>query len=382
MTDNNPLTEHESLRTQKFADFGEDALAADDLDELLDTAIRNVAEGLEADHAKILTPRPDGDLLIIAGIGWEDGVVGNTIIPADLNSPPGYALKTGQPVRSNNLAEETRFKAPEFLVDRGIRSAVNVIIMGEGKPFGVLEVDSTDVRDFTERDTAFLQGYSQLLSAAIVRVRQTEKLKEVSEENRVLLRELHHRIGNDFQLMMSLIRHRGRHSQNEVSKAELAWVETRLKSLSRLHDQLRRTNSSTHVNLGEYLSSICTELASVHQFSSRSVELDMKTEAWVIGASDAISIGLILNEFVTNSVEHAFSDEGGTVTVELKANGDEAVLTIADNGRGFDDTAGSGRSGLGLMQALAEAVSTRVTRESDAGVRFSIYLKAADPQDE
>jgi len=112
------------------------------------------------------------------------------------------------------------------------------------------------------------------------------------------------------------------------------------------------------------------------------VELDMKTEAWVIGASDAISIGLILNEFVTNSVEHAFSDEGGTVTVELKANGDEAVLTIADNGRGFDDTAGSGRSGLGLMQALAEAVSTRVTRESDAGVRFSIYLKAADPQDE
>ena len=81
-------------------------------------------------------------LLVRAGVGWEPGVVGVVSIGADLASPAGFALKTGRPVISNHLENEERFRTPEILVRHGIRRAMNVILQGDGRPFGVLEVDS------------------------------------------------------------------------------------------------------------------------------------------------------------------------------------------------------------------------------------------------
>ena len=84
----------------------------------------------------------DNRFLVCAGVGWEPGIVGSAIVGADMASPAGYALQTGKPVISNQLENEERFRTPELLRRHGIRRAMNVILQGDGKPFGVLEVDS------------------------------------------------------------------------------------------------------------------------------------------------------------------------------------------------------------------------------------------------
>ena len=111
---------------------------------MLKHTARLTAEGLGTEYCKVLEYIPaENRLLVRAGVGWEDGVVGFASVGADLASPGGYALRTGKPVISNHLANEQRFRTPELLVEHGIRRAMNVILQGDGSPFGVLEVDST-----------------------------------------------------------------------------------------------------------------------------------------------------------------------------------------------------------------------------------------------
>jgi GAF domain-containing protein len=86
---------------------------------------------------------------------------------ADLESPAGFALRTGKPVVSNHLENEERFRTPELLIRFGIRRAMNVILQGEGSPFGVLEADARSEGDFAETDIALLQGAANILGMAI-----------------------------------------------------------------------------------------------------------------------------------------------------------------------------------------------------------------------
>jgi signal transduction histidine kinase len=160
------------LRQQQvLSEFGLFALRCDSLQRLLDEAVRVAAWGLETEFAKVLEFQPgDNRLLVRAGIGWRPGVVGNATIGADLASPAGYALRTGLPVLSNQLAGEQRFRTPELLAEHGVRRAINAVIGGPD-PFGVLEVDSHLEGRFTNHDIAFLQGVANLLAVAIDRQR-------------------------------------------------------------------------------------------------------------------------------------------------------------------------------------------------------------------
>ncbi|AWB07762.1 hypothetical protein A6A40_19975 (plasmid) [Azospirillum humicireducens] len=133
-----------------LARFGRAALRSTDVGALLQEATRLCADGLGAELCKALewVRSADGDtsngdrLLVRAGVGWHPGVVGSRTVGADLGSPAGFALKTGEPVISNDLGTESRFRCPALLAEHGVKSAITVIIHGEGDPFGVLEVDS------------------------------------------------------------------------------------------------------------------------------------------------------------------------------------------------------------------------------------------------
>jgi signal transduction histidine kinase len=171
------------LRQQALlAELGRRALAMASLDELLQEAARLVAIGLETSFCKVLEYLADkGTLLVRAGVGWEDHVIGVATVGADLNSPAGYALHTGKPVIANDLSSERRFRTPRLLLRHGIQRAINVILSTGGKPFGVLEVDSEFGGTFTERDIDFLQGSANLLGVAIERHQDAAALRQLNE---------------------------------------------------------------------------------------------------------------------------------------------------------------------------------------------------------
>jgi signal transduction histidine kinase/CheY-like chemotaxis protein len=151
-------------------------------DHLLAEAARITAEGMQVRFGKVLEFLPaENRLLVRAGVGWHPGVVGHATIGAQLDSPAGYALHTGKPVISNSLDAEDRFDTPELLLEHGIRRAVNVILMGEGTPFGVLEVDSDLPGAFTEHDLDFLEAVANLLGLALKRLGADALLRQANE---------------------------------------------------------------------------------------------------------------------------------------------------------------------------------------------------------
>ncbi len=194
------------IRQQEIlAELGVAALGRIPLQELLDSAVRMAAEGLEAELCKVLEYIPaENRLLLRAGIGWDPGLVGVASVGADLASPSGYALKTGKPVISNHLENEERFRTSELLRDHGVRRAINVILQGDGAPFGVLEVDSRSEGEFSEQDISFLQGAANILGMAIERQRYEQNLRTALEQQKVLMQEINHRVKNSLQLVGSM----------------------------------------------------------------------------------------------------------------------------------------------------------------------------------
>src|SRR5215471_5543967 len=171
------------LRQQALlAELGRRALASVSVDELLQEATRLVALGLGISFCKILEYLPEkGRFLVRAGVGWKKRVIGVATVGADLNSPAGYALHTGKPVISNDLAVEKRFRIPRLLRRHGIQRAINVILSTDGKPFGVVEADSQVGGTFTEHDIDFLQAAVNLLGVAIDRHEDATALKRLNE---------------------------------------------------------------------------------------------------------------------------------------------------------------------------------------------------------
>ena len=189
------------LRQQAMlADFGRRALTTDDLDVLLRETAVLVAQGLGTEMSKVMELVPERDVLLLkAGVGWKPGWVGTAMAGTDTRSAAGYTLKMGSPTISEDVASDPRFDPEEIVREHGVISSANVIIRGRGEPFGTLQVDSTTRRRFTGHDIDFLQGFANLLGAAIDRLEATRLLAAAAEERAVLLRELQHRVKNNLQ---------------------------------------------------------------------------------------------------------------------------------------------------------------------------------------
>jgi signal transduction histidine kinase/CheY-like chemotaxis protein len=194
------VTEHHSdvlLRQQTaLARFGELALRSDDLDEILTQACYLVGDTLGTDLAKVVELKDDGHTLLVrAGVGWKSDVVGVATIEATDETSEGAALKMGEPMISPDIGAETRFRYAPFLIDNGAEAMANVVIIGDGdgRPFGILQVDSRQPRQFDDNDTAFLRSYANLIAAAVIRLKANATLKanarELAEANEKLLTE-------------------------------------------------------------------------------------------------------------------------------------------------------------------------------------------------
>jgi GAF domain-containing protein len=112
-----------------LARFGELTLQSDDLDQILTEACRIVGAALGNDLAKVVALQPDGHtLLVVAGVGWKPGVVGQATIEVSDDTSEGVALKTGEAMISPDIALETRFRYPPFLTDNSVKAVSNVVI--------------------------------------------------------------------------------------------------------------------------------------------------------------------------------------------------------------------------------------------------------------
>src|SRR5215218_2829959 len=168
------------------ADLGLRALMHDDLQALMNEAVALVAQTLAVEYAKIVELLPGGEeLLLRAGVGWREGLVGEARERAGLGSQAGYtALISNEAVIVEDLREETRFEPPPLLVEHGVVSGMTVVIPSTEGPFGVLGAHTTSHRSFSEDDINFLQAVANVLATAIERTEAKQRLEEVTEAER------------------------------------------------------------------------------------------------------------------------------------------------------------------------------------------------------
>ena len=357
----------------KFADFGLLAVEGTDIDELLHQAAVEAARSLDVSFVKVLQYLPDEKCFLVrAGVGWGEGVVGAARIGADIESPAGYALQTGNPVISNELHMEERFRIPQLLREHGVKSAANVIIKARENIFGVLEADSREPRTFGEDDLKFLQGYATLLAFAIEQARLHEQHAQLAAQHELLLQELQHRVKNNNQSLLSLLRLQLATVTNMEARENLQKIENRIRALGFVNAQLQAGARANLVDLGQYLMAIVASLFNFQNGGETEVKLTTQISQVEVSTERAQAIGLILNEFLTNSFKYAFGEGHGHFSLHLEHEGGRAQLVMADDGPGMPEGARPGL-GLNLIDILTKQIEGEARWDSPGkGARVTL----------
>jgi two-component sensor histidine kinase len=377
------------LRQQAaLAAFGSYAFREPALSNILTEAARVCAEGLGVPFCKICRYRPaENDLLIDAGFGWKEGVIGRVVSKADETSPQGRAFINGMPVIIDNLQGANNVVLPAFYDAHGIVSTVDVLIKGlDGLPYGVLEIDSPTHHVYDQHDVDFLTGFANVLAEAVATAGRTELLRQaladmkalMSEKDKLLAErltlaeELKHRVRNNLQLVQGMLSSHIKNHPESADRGSLNAIVRRVITISEIYEQLLGTGMGNSIDLGAYLQSLCLSLPRLQHTLVDGVSLVCATEPIMVSLDTVTAIGMIVAELVSNSYEHAFPDRTGTIEVSLKQAGapGQAMLTVSDNGTGFVEQPGSKRHGVGLVRRLMQQVRGVAERGDGPGTQW------------
>jgi PAS domain S-box-containing protein len=171
---------------QIIAELGQTALADEDLESLFDRAVEGVSEGLDTEYSKVLEYRPEHeDVLLRAGVGWREGLVGEATVGVGDDSQAGHTLRSEEPIVVTDLRTEERFRGPPLLTEHDVVSGVSVIIGSPDEPWGVLGTHTTERTVFTDDDVNFVQSVANVLATAIERMeaRRRDRRQRVLFEN-------------------------------------------------------------------------------------------------------------------------------------------------------------------------------------------------------
>lgn len=353
-------------RQRVLAEFGDFALRSDDLQEVLTEACRLVVRGLGSDFAKVVEIQEDESCLLVrAGVGWKPGIVGEVQISMDEQTSEAHAIDARKPIITPDISKEERFEFPDFMKDHGIVAIVNVpIFMPGGGAYGLLQVDSVEARDYDEEDIEFLRTYAVILGPVIDRLHKVHDLRQSLEAQQRLLSELQHRVRNNIGVISSLVRMRSKATPSPETAAELTAIGQRIEALRLVHEQLYIGGTSDRLHLQPYISELLKYLLTLHKDRSGPVRLEVEVAEVELSPEIAVPLGLIANEFVTNSLKHAFHGKGGLIAVHVEPMEDDLFrIRLFDNGKGMPEQPsvvepGSGL-GLGLIDGLARQIGAQ-----------------------
>ncbi len=197
-----------------------------------------------------------------------------------------------------------------------------------------------------------------------------ERLNVALEENKILFKEVHHRTKNNMQVVMSLLESQSFKIDDPKYKKMFETHVDRLKAMSLMHKNLYSNHSYEEVDIQAYLEEIAQSLQT---YTEHTINTDI--DPIIIDMKIAMNLGLIFNEAVTNSIEHAFDDEVGNIDISFKQVGERYHLCIEDNGRGYDTSKIYKSLGLTLIKDLSATLpNSTISIEGQEGVKIKIFF--------
>jgi PAS domain S-box-containing protein len=206
-----------------------------------------------------------------------------------------------------------------------------------------------------------------------------ERTRELAEKE-VLLKEVHHRVKNNLQVISSLVSLQADGSGDETVRNVLRDVTYRVRSMALVHEKLYQSADLAHIDFAEYTRSLLSYLWRAHGAAAANVRLTLDLSPVLLPVDTAVPCGLILNELGGNALKHAFRGRSeGEVTVALQNTADGRIrLSLSDNGVGFPsgfDWREVPSLGLRLVQMLSKQLGASVEVSGEDGTRFEVVLK-------
>lgn len=230
----------------------------------------------------------------------------------------------------------------------------------------------------------FIQGVAYDISetkrAEEAMRRGAEQLKASLREKESLLKEIHHRVKNNLQVISSLLRLQAAGVREGSALEMFHESQNRIRSMALIHEKLYQSPDLSRVEFASYVDDLLGLLLRSYAARPR-IELDTKIENAALSIELALPLGLILNELISNCLKHAFpGGRGGKITVELRpADANSLKLTVADDGAGFPagvDPRSAQTLGLQLVRTLAEQIGGRIDARAGAGAEVAISFPA------
>lgn len=215
--------------------------------------------------------------------------------------------------------------------------------------------------------------------ADLISAREAE-LRESLAQKEILVREIHHRVKNNLQLVMSLLNLHARRIRDPRAEAAFAEARSRINALATLHRRLYESENLQQVDLRWFLEDLCAELRRGGLAGPRDIDLVVQAPDEVIGPEIAVPLGLLVTEAITNAYKHAFQGvDRGRIEVVVQRDSEETLtLRVNDNGRGFDPASESEPSGLGrsLIDAFVRQLHGEIDITSDQGTSVRVRFRA------
>jgi two-component sensor histidine kinase len=207
-----------------------------------------------------------------------------------------------------------------------------------------------------------------------------DRYAALAAEREVLLREVNHRVGNSLQIIASLLHLQASSSTEEDVKAALTNATGRVAAVAQIHRRLYTSHDLKSVLLNQYLDALLEDLRRSAE-GNRMSRLTLKAEPIEIDPDRAVAIGIIVNELVMNAVKYAYPDGAGPIHVDLNAQGDDLVLSIADDGVGLNVKSDPRSTGMGqrIVSAMAAKLDASVERDpAHPGTRIVLRFRRID----
>ena len=204
-----------------------------------------------------------------------------------------------------------------------------------------------------------------------------EQLKASLEEKEVLLKEIHHRVKNNLQVISSLLRLQSRYTQEPHALDMLKESQNRVKSMALIHEQLYQSRDLARIDFADYIQSLTKNLLYSYSIDLNAIQLEFQSENVYLNLDTAIPCGLFVNELVSNALKHGFPDgRQGKITISFsQIENEQFLLTVKDNGIGFPSDLDFHKTetlGLRLVGSLASQLQGTLEMERSDGTLFKL----------
>lgn len=217
---------------------------------------------------------------------------------------------------------------------------------------------------------ALQQKVSRLLA------QKNKTIEEALRDRETLLKEIHHRVKNNLQVVSSLLSIQGREITDEKALEAVNESKHRVQSMALIHQYLYSENDLKSIDMQQYVSQLSKNLFAAYRTDHDAVELKLDVDMIMLDVDTAIPVGIILNELITNALKYAFPDgEGGRLLVALKIENGRLNLRVADSGVGFSgETKGDFSFGMKLLNAFKQKLEAEIIVRSDGGADITYSI--------